>query len=259
MRTSAINTVEPNYNLVRETYGFINTGNIVSRFERQGWQLSSVKEAKVRTHERQGYQKHLLRFRNEAFPTIEGLSRDNASIPELIIENSHDGTGALKLFFGVFRIACLNGIIAGSSLASYRVIHSQNAIKNLDQAIDGMTSNIPTLVQNVSRFAQIDLSNEQRHSLARKGCDLRLGHLKGIEDVNLASALEPRRFADTGKDAFSVFNVLQERVIRGGIHYKQLNEKTGFIERKNTRAVNSVGQSVKYNRELWNILEEVVA
>ena len=77
--------------------------------------------------------------------------------------------------------------------------------------------------------------------------------------MDLASALEPKRFADLGKDAFSVFNVLQERVIRGGIRYKQINEKNGFVERKFTRAVNSISQSVKYNRELWNALEEVTA
>ena len=259
MRTSAINTVEPNYNLVRETYGFINTGNIVNRFERQGWQLSSVKEVRPRMKEREGYQRHLLRFRNESFPRIDGLSNDNASIPELIVENSHDGTGALKLYFGIFRIACLNGIIAGSSLTSFRVIHSQNAIKNLDQAIDGMTSGIPILVERVGRFAGIEFDREQSLSLARKGCEVRLGHMKGIQDMDLASALEPKRFADIGKDAFSVFNVLQERVIRGGIRYKQINEKNGFVERKFTRAVNSVSQSVKYNRELWNALEEVVA
>lgn len=259
MRTSAINTVEPNYNLVRETYGFINTGNIVQRFERQGWNLSSVKEVRPRVKEREGYQRHLLRFRNESFPRIEGLSNDHSSIPELIIENSHDGTGALKLYFGIFRIACLNGIIAGSSLASFRVIHSQNAIKNLDHAIDGMTSNIPNLVERVGRFAQIEFDRDRSLSLARKGCELRLGHLKGIQDMDLASALEPKRFADIGKDAFSVFNVLQERVIRGGIRYKQINEKNGFVERKFTRAVNSISQSVKYNRELWNALEEVTA
>lgn len=259
MTISAINTVEPNFNLVRETYGFINTGNIVQRFERQGWNLSSVKEVRPRVKEREGYQRHLLRFRNDAFPRISGLSNDHASIPELIVENSHDGTGALKLYFGIFRIACLNGIIAGSSLASFRVIHSQNAIRNLDQAIDGMTSGLPNLVERVGRFTQVEFDRDKSLSLAYKSCGLRLGHLKGVQDIDLASALEPKRFADMGKDAFSVFNIVQERVIRGGIRYKQINEKNGYVERKFTRAVNSVSQSVKYNRELWNILEEVAA
>jgi hypothetical protein len=255
----SLNTSAPNFNLVADTYGFIDTGKIVERFARKGWEISSAKEVKVRTIERQGFQKHLIRFRNESFPRIEGLSNDHSSIPELIIENSHDGTGALKLYFGIFRMACLNGIITGSSLASFRVIHSQNAIKNLDHAIDGMTSNIPSLVERVGRFASIEFDRDLSLSLARKGCEIRLGHLKGIQDMDLASALEPKRFADLGKDAFSVFNVLQERVIRGGIRYKQINEKNGFVERKFTRAVNSISQSVKYNRELWNALEEVTA
>jgi hypothetical protein len=234
----SLNTSAPNFNLVADTYGFIDTGKIVERFARKGWEINSAKEVKVRTIERQGFQKHLIRFRNPSFPSIDGLPSDHSSIPELIVENSHDGTGALKLFFGVFRIACLNGIIAGSSLGSYRVIHSQNAIKNLDESLELMTAGIPNLVERVGKLAAFELDQEKRLLLARKGCELRLGHLK---------------------DAFSVFNVIQERVIRGGIRYKQMNEKNGFVERKHTRGVNSVSQSVKYNRELWNIVEEVVA
>jgi len=255
----SLNTSAPNFNLVADTYGFIDTGKIVERFARKGWEINSAKEVKVRTIERQGFQKHLIRFRNPSFPSIDGLPSDHSSIPELIVENSHDGTGALKLFFGVFRIACLNGIIAGSSLGSYRVIHSQNAIKNLDESLELMTAGIPNLVERVGKLAAFELDQEKRLLLARKGCELRLSHLKGIQDMDLYSALEPKRFADIGKDAFSVFNVIQERVIRGGIRYKQMNEKNGFVERKHTRGVNSVSQSVKYNRELWNIVEEVVA
>jgi hypothetical protein len=168
----SLNTSAPNFNLVADTYGFIDTGKIVERFARKGWEISSAKEVKVRTIERQGFQKHLIRFRNPSFPSIEGLPSDHSSIPELIVENSHDGTGALKLFFGVFRIACLNGIIAGSSLGSYRVIHSQNAIKNLDESLELMTAGIPNLVEKVGKLAAFELDQEKRLLLARpaSGC-----------------------------------------------------------------------------------------
>src|SRR3954468_14384923 len=103
----------PNLQLVKPSYGFIDTKEIVNRFERQGWQLHDARQAMVKDETRQGYQKHLLRFRNDAFKEIKGLSIDNKSVPELIVQNAHDGTSALQVFFGVFRIACLNGIIAG--------------------------------------------------------------------------------------------------------------------------------------------------
>lgn len=251
-------TESPNYNLVKETYGFVDTSKIVERFERQGWNLHDAKQAKVKTMERNGYQKHLLRFRNENFQRIDGLQGYNESIPELIVENSHDGTSALKIFFGVFRIACLNGIIAGSSFNSMRVIHSSNSILNIDQGIDTMTAGIPELIEKVNRFSTIQLSPAQKIEMAKQATDIRMRNVKKVEYVHLENALRPKRFNDTNQDAFSVFNVLQEKAIRGGFAYAQ-REDDGRLVWKTTRAVNSVNQSVKINRELWDALERVTA
>ncbi len=253
-------TENPSLELVKPSYGFINTAEIIGRFERQGWNLSDAKQVKVRDIDRQGYQKHLLKFRNDNFRQIEGLQAFHNSIPELIVENSHDGSSALKVFFGVFRIACLNGIIAGASVSSMRVIHSQNSIKNLDMSIDAMTAGIPDLVDRVRRFSGIELSPEKRLELARIAYDIRLKGTKDyqVTDYSLSRSLQPKRMTDGGTDAFSVFNVLQERVIRGGLTYHQRN-KNGLIELKQSRGINSVSQSVRLNRELWEGLETVAA
>lgn len=252
-------TETKNLTLVKDTYGFIDTKKIIDRFENQGWQLSNAKEVKVRSVNRQGFQKHLLTFRNENFLRIPGLPNHHDSIPELIVENSHDGSSALRIFFGVFRIACLNGIIAGSMLNSMRVIHSQNSIKKLDESIDIMTGNIPDLIEKVGKFSGIELSDEQKMTLAQQSIRLRLERdWQKIEDINCYAALEPKRYNDQSNDAFSVFNVLQEKVIRGGIIYKKVNSEN-IIEKRVSRPVNSVSQSVKLNRGLWNILETIVA
>ena len=51
--------------------------------------------------------------------------------PEIILYNSHDGTGSVKLFAGVFRFICSNGIVAGDGFQS-RIYHSK--------ALNGTTS-----------------------------------------------------------------------------------------------------------------------
>ena len=259
-KAAAALTNEKNLDLVKPTYGFVNTQSIVERFERQGWMLSDAKQVKAKNVDRQGYQRHMLKFRNENFLRIPGLPEYHESIPELIVENSHDGTSALKIFFGVFRIACLNGLISGSNIHSMRVTHSQNTIKNLDQSIDGMTAGIPDLIEKVSHYSNIELTDEKRVEFAREAAALRLDYNSGlIHDTNLYAMLSPRRHSDVKNDAFSVFNVIQEKVIRGGIIYKKMNEENGFLEKKTTRAVNSVNQSIKLNRGLWNILENVAS
>lgn len=78
-------------------------------------------------------------------------------------------------------------------------------------------------------------------------------------DAKLEAALRPRRFDDQAKDAYTVFNRLQEKLIRGGLSYCQERETDKQLVWKNTRAVSSVSQSTKLNREFWNEFETVVA
>lgn len=240
--------------LVKPTYGFIDTSTIIDQFQAQGWQLSNASQAKVRKASREGHQKHMLRFRHPDFQSIKGLSGDQSAIPELIAVNSHDGTSALNIYFGIFRIACLNGIVAGASIASMRVIHSGNAVRRLHDSIDELAGRIPIVAESVERLTSVKLDRVQALDFASKACALRLA--KTPHDVvDAASALRPKRMADTGTDLFSVFNVVQERVIRGGISYRTEVKRGDFDlkEWRKSRAVNSIGQSVKFNRELFDL------
>lgn len=253
-------TESPSLELVKPSYGFIPTHSIVEKFLDHGWELQSARQARVKNVERDGYQRHLLRFRHPDIQRIDGLSNDNASIPELVLMNSHDGTSALRIYFGLMRLACLNGIILGSSVHSMRVIHSQNAIKHLDDSIDDMRKSIPDIVARVSRLANKTLSEEKRIELARSAVDIRLKNTSGdisVPDNLIRAAMRPRRIADVGLDAYSVFNVIQERVIRGGIQYYKTDPKTGAREHRTTRAIQSVNQSVRINRELWDAVEKI--
>jgi len=255
-KASAALTESKSLELVKPTYGFINTTDIVRTFHSRGWELSDAKQMRVNKAERQGFQKHLLRFRHDKITRIEGLSNENESIPELIVENSHDGTSALRIFFGVFRIACLNGLIAGNSLHEMRVIHSQRSVKALGGAVEEMTDNVPQLVSSVKKYSQIELSTDKMHDLARQAIELRLRHTQNVIDFKIDAALQPTRHTDYGNDAYTVFNILQEKVIRGGIKYTQKLEN-GWDQRKTTRPISAVTQTTKLNRELWNILEKV--
>jgi hypothetical protein len=124
-----------------------------------------------------------------------------------------------------------------------------------------MTAGIPDLVERVRRFSAIELTQEKRMQLARIAYDIRLKGTKNaiVTDYSLSRSLLAKRSADYAIDAFSVFNVLQERAIRGGLIYQQANEKTGGIDWKKSRGINSVNQSVRINRELWEGLETVTA
>lgn len=248
--SSALTTTK-NLELVKPSYGFVNTANIVKQFEANGWMLNTANQARARKPKNQGYQKHVLRFRNKKFPTIEGLSNDNTSIPELVVCNSHDGKSALHIFFGVYRMICANGMVAGSTFDSLRVIHSEKSIKDLDLAIVAMTNKVPELIKRVSEYSKKTLTDAAKVELAKKAFEIRLKNTKNIKQVDVDGALRSFRAQDNSDDAFTVFNRLQEKCIRGGLPYVQelANNELRFTK---SRAIRSVSENTRINRDLWN-------
>jgi hypothetical protein len=70
--------------------------------------------------------------------------------------------------------------------------------------------------------------------------------------ITEAQLLRPRRMADTGSDLWQTFNRVQENVIRGG-----LPARTATGKHTRTREVQGIDQSVKLNRALWVLAEEM--
>ena len=64
--------------------------------------------------------------------------------------------------------------------------------------------------------------------------------------------LAPRRTADAGSDLWSTFNRVQENIVQGGLTMKSTNGR-----RMSTRAVAGIDSSVKVNRALWMLAEEM--
>ena len=61
-----------------------------------------------------------------------------------------------------------------------------------------------------------------------------------VEDI-----LRPRRQQDMGNDVWTVYNVVQENIIKGGF----TNSNTG----RKARAVKHIDKTISYNQELWDL------
>lgn len=248
--------------LVKPSYSFISTAEILQAFEAQGWTPANIHIAKTRVEARQGFQKHIVRLNHPDFTSIAGLSNNNASRPQLCLLNSHDGSAALRLFYGVLRIACLNGIIAGSVLKSFRVVHSGNVTGNLSTGIEYMTSNISELTKVVTALSQARFSLSAECELVHGLVDARLANVRNVVNVNYNSATRVLRAQDTGSDAYTVFNRIQESLVRGGIEYtynKEIKDKaTGqVIDIKQvttkTRRLSSVSSQLALNQKAFDL------
>jgi hypothetical protein len=249
----------------RSSYGFVNTREVLDTFSRAGWSPVSTQFGKVKA-ERDGFQKHLIRLENPLYPSIEGLSQNNKSVPQLVLLNSHDCSTSMQLFFGLVRIACLNGIIAGTAINSMRLVHSKSITQKLPQAIDYMVNNFDTFTNQVVSLQNKTMTVAAQHEFVKRIYKARLENVNNIEsiDFSLPHAL---RNADTGMDAYTIFNLVQEKLVRGGISYVYTkhtkNDQGNIIDSRlvssTTRKIASVTSQVKLNQLVYDTALELVA
>lgn len=244
----------------RDTYGFVSSQNIVDVFASKGWLPVQSQFGNVRKLERQGFQKHLVKFEHADFASIDGLSQDNASRPQLVLLNSHDGTGSLRILWGLFRFACLNGIIAGTSLREFKAVHSKNVTNRLGAGIEYMLESLPELLDKVKALQNSTFDRVQLDTYVRLLVDARLSNVRNIQSVNYASALKVLRPQDYSNDAFTILNRIQESVIRGGIEYTYNQNETDIngnvvssrLVHTRTRRLASIPSQTKLNTLVWD-------
>jgi hypothetical protein len=151
---------------------------------------------------------------------------------------------------GVFRIACLNSLVAKlADIDALKVRHSGNA---LDKVIEGtftVLNNAEAVMSNIERWQSKQLSPQARHAFAVGAHTERFADAEGkiTTAIKPDQLLQTRRIADTGNDLWSTFNVIQENVVRGGLHARAQGQHRAVT----TREVKGIDQSVKLNSGLW--------
>ena len=103
-----------------EHYVHIPTSRLLNDLTVLGWECIeavAIKRQK-KSAAREGYQKHMLRFRNYAYEIEGGL------FPEIILTNSHEGTSQFVFRAGLYRFVCSNGlVIADAEFGQVKVRH----------------------------------------------------------------------------------------------------------------------------------------
>ncbi len=243
----ALFTEEPHYE-VSDKYHFIPTIDVITKITEYGWHPVSVQEANVRDVDREGYQRHLVRFRH-----FDDLLNPSENAVELLLFNSHDRTTAFSISAGIYRFVCANGlVIADSVFDSYKIKHIGERDNDIATAIERIVNIKPVLEQKIHSFGSIELQESEKRSFARAAIPLRFEkHL----EVNPDDLIRPHREEDERDDLYTVMNVVQENLIRGNI--AGTNKETG--RRFTSREITSIGKDIDVNQGLWNIAERIAA
>jgi hypothetical protein len=221
-------------------FGFISSSNLVQTLEGKGLKLADVVESKIRKdkEKRLGYQKHVMRFNT-------GVSNTHGNL-QLLAINSHEGSSSLTFRLGFFRLVCSNGLIVGSDLIpQVKVRHTANGLLKLDNAIEEVMEYQTAAVSAMTRMMETKVNAETFEILGKEILKLRLGDKFSDKLVPL---FEAKRWEDDKEDLFSVFNVMQENVIRTGFY--ALNKETNVATK--IRAIRGVESNVVLNNALFN-------
>lgn len=230
---------------VSDKFTHIPTNLVIEDMEKLGWNVVDAKQVKARKKETIGFQKHLVVFRNDDV-VINGSDGD-VVFPQILLTNSNDGKNAFTFTAGLFRMVCENGlVISTEQFNDVKMRHMGYTFEELQSQIREMVEQLPLTVESMNKMKQIQLSDEQAIELAKKSMLTRFTEeqIEGV-NINFDELLEPTRNEDKGRDLWSVFNVIQEKILEGEFQYM-----SGTKIRK-ARKVKNFKQDMEINQKLF--------
>jgi hypothetical protein len=224
-------------------YAFLPTASVLTALRSEGLEVARALQSRARDEARTGVARHMLIFRLPNQPRWKG----GDSQVELIVVNSHDGSGSFRLCLGVFRFVCANGLIVSTAtMAALRVAHvGARTAEEVVKAAHLLAERAGEVLERVEHWSSLELRPSQRLAFARQALKLRWP-----EHVPVAArdVLVPRRPEDRGTDLWRTLNVVQEHLLRG-----KLPGRTATGRRRMTRPVQGVASSATLNAQLWDL------
>jgi hypothetical protein len=237
-------------NEVSKHYTHIPTTKVIDDMRLLGWDVVDAKEVKARKATTRGVQKHMVVFRNPDV-VIDGADGDTV-FPQILLTNSHDGKNAFTFTAGLFRMICENGlVISTTQFEDVKMRHMGYTFEDLQVKIKDMVERLPLTVESMNKMKQVELGQQQAIDFAKKALETRFtsNQIKNRK-FNFEELLAPTRVEDKGSDLWSVFNVVQEKIIDGDFEYI-----SGSKVRK-ARQVKNFKQDQKINKELFSLALE---
>ncbi|EDJ5915381.1 DUF945 domain-containing protein [Salmonella enterica] len=226
-----------------EKYTYIPTITLLENLRREGFEPFFACQSRVRDPGKREHTKHLLRLRRAGQITGQ-------QVPEIIILNSHDGSSSYQLLPGYFRQVCTNSLVCGQSFGEIRVPHRGDIAEKVIEGAYDVLGVFDRVEEKREAMQSLQLPPPAQQALAKAALTYRFG--EEHQPVTATQILTPRRYEDRKDDLWSVFNRIQENLLKGG-----LSGRTAKGKRTHTRAVNGIDGDIRLNRALWVMAEQM--
>jgi hypothetical protein len=242
----AIFATKPADYINQKLYKFTPTTEIIDYMKDMGYVLTGAKQSVTKVPLRRDYGTHIVTFQH---PKLFVKDNNNGveARPTIVLLNSHDGSRPIQFDMGLFRLICSNGLMVKSQdLGHFKERHAKYTFQQVKELIASKVETLPKVVEKINDWNGLEMTAKQRHKFAADALNLRVGEERQLQDYEILSVLEARRKEDGQPTLWTVFNTIQENLIKGGF---MLNNRTA-------RGITNPVQDMKLNKDLWQLAEE---
>ncbi len=262
---------------VSKHYSHIPTDKVIDDMELLGWFPIDAKEVKARQKSTRGFQKHLVVFRNpdivinqmpnnivESSTSPTGYRKTDGTFakknpidtvfPQILLTNSHDGKNAFTFTAGLFRMICENGlVISTNEFEKVSIRHMGYDFDELQVQINEMVEQLPLTVESMNKMIDTKMNQKSIVKFAKDMLAVRFpeDELRRIT-IDMDEFITPVRPEDKGDDLWSVFNVIQEKIIEGDFEY------TVGTKHRKARQIKNFKQDMDLNSKMFDVALDYV-
>jgi len=242
-----------------EHYSFVSTEELLNSFDKLNWKPYSSKQNGLSI-----YARHMVRLNNDGLGFIN-IKNDRIK-PQIILDNSHNGGSCAQIHMGLFRLVCSNGLVVAmpGMHTSIKFRHMGVNFEELKELTEKIADQYNEIAPKIENMQGISMSKEKAEDFVIKAMAYREpAYFVSKEDntimveqvlksINPADILKPIREEDAPENLWNIFNLVQERMVKGEFERKSLN--TGRIS--HPRPLTGAIRNLKFNKILWNIAED---
>ena len=240
---------------VSDKYIQANTMTIVEDLAKLGWYPVQAKQCRNKKNSSGIHSFHMIAFQNPEVKinkTLDNGEKVVDTYPRIILTNSHDGFNSFKFMVGLFRMICSNGlVVCNDQMVNMSIRHINYDFEELRKIVASAIEQIPNIVNTMNDMRNVILNDEQKTNLAKEVIKLRKGYAENeniqVEDEVIEDILKPIRREDNGNDLWTIFNICQEKMIKGGFGFRGRRNKM-----RKQKGITSIKKDMEFNQKLWN-------
>ena len=151
-------------------------------------------------------------------------------------------------------MVCSNGLTVPTSVAErFSVRHNHFSLDEVKGLAEAFSKKLPMIDRSVSRMMETELTEDQKVKFVGEAVKIRWANGLVPATINVEDILNPLRDEDKGDDMWRVFNVVQEKMMRGGVSYTSPRGRKTSL-----KGIKSIVASNNLNTKLWEAAELIL-